>query len=205
MPAPDASLLALRRYFDLTQPDLADYLGLSRTLLAHAEAGRRSLPLEATARLLPLLGLLPPPHGSGPADPPPLPPDPAEVTPSGAAALRTRLDTCRYEAGNLAYRLRQLQRRATPLRRRRALPALLAALPPPVPLPASLLGLPPAPPDWAAYLAAQAAYELPRSGQLAQGLLEARRVGLAAEAACLEALLATLPPPEPPLAAAAAP
>lgn len=195
MALPNDDIPALRRYFALTQPELADYLGLSRTMLAHVEAGRRNLPPEAMARLSPLLGLMPPPYGSGPANQPALPPDSAEDADPEAESLRIRLGACHHEASNLAYRLRQLQRRAEPLRRRRALPALLAALPPAAPLRPELLGVPLAPPSWGQYVTALAELALPRYGRLSQGLLEARLAGLATEAAHLEALLATLSPP----------
>ena len=143
--ATDSIILALRRYFDLTQSDLARYLGVSRTLLAHAEGGRRNLPSEASWRLLPLLGLLPP-YGSPKQ---PAPPDPAEYSEQGIDDLRWRLKVCWYKAQGLDYQLLLLRRRVDAVRRRRTLPALLAALPAQPPLPGLLpdLALPPAPPN----------------------------------------------------------
>lgn len=199
-------LPALRRYFGLTQPELADYLGLSRTLLAHIEGGRRSIPLTAMQRLVQLLRLLPPPYGRGPADAP-LPPSPAEWPTDVVDTVRRRVAAARHAAGNLAYRLGELREQVQPLRQRHALPARLAALPPDPVAPADAWPAPPrpVPPTWPALLMLGANVTLPTCGHLAQGLLEARRIGLAAEAAHLEALLATLPPPPAPPAPAAAP
>lgn len=42
---------SIRQIFDLTQQQLADYLGVSRSRLALAETGRRDLPVSALIRL----------------------------------------------------------------------------------------------------------------------------------------------------------
>ena len=185
------ALWALRTYFGLTQPELARYLGIERTLLAHAEADRRALPLDAAWRLLPLLHLLPP-EGSDAAGPPP--PDPAETTAATLDQLQWRLKECRYLATRLAHVLERQLPKLHAARHRRALPTLLAALPPQAPLPglASADGFTPDP-RWPEKMAAGAAADLARFGQQARALLEARRAGLLAEIAALETALG-LPP-----------
>ena len=185
-------LRALRRHFGLSQSELAHYLGVDRTLLAHAEAGRRTLPGAAALQSLPLLCLLPPPHGSAPADP--LPPDPAETTPKTLDALQWRLRVCRHEAAMLVYRLELQLPRLQAARQRRTLPTRLAALPPPAPLPVGL----PAParlpnPRWAESMAESATADLARFGVQTRALLEARRAGLLAEAVYLEGVLGMVP------------
>lgn len=183
----DSTLRAVRAHFGLRQADLAQYLGVDRSLLTHIEADRRPLPLLATWRLLPLLSVMPPPHGSAPAEP--LPPDPAEATATTLDALQWRLKICRYEANKLAFVLERQLPRLQAARYRRALPARLAVLPPRAPLP----GLPgePATPNlaWAARMAENAVPDLARFGVQARALLEARLAGLKAEAAYLEEIL----------------
>jgi transcriptional regulator with XRE-family HTH domain len=187
----DSILRAIRNHFGLSQAELADYLGIDRSLLTHVEADRRSLPLAATWRLLPVLGLLPPPHGTASADP--LPPDPAEATAATLDGLQWRLRTCRHVAGNLAFALERQLPRLQAARHRRALPGRLAALPPRAPLP----GFPdePATPDlaWAARMAENAVADLARFGVQARALLEARLAGLKAEMAFLEGALGVPP------------
>jgi hypothetical protein len=121
--------------------------------------------------------------------------------------VRRRVAATRHAAGNLAYHLGELREQVLPLRQRHALPARLAALSPDPLAHADAWPAPPrpVPSTWAAVLMLGANVTLPVCGHLAQGLLEARRIGLTAEAAHLEALLATLPPPEPPEAPATAP
>ncbi|MBO2009145.1 helix-turn-helix transcriptional regulator [Hymenobacter negativus] len=183
----DSSLRAVRNHFGLSQADLAQYLGIDRSLLTHVEADRRSLPMAATWRLLPLLGLMPPPHGTAPAGP--LPPDPAEVTAATLNALQKRLRACRHEAKNLEYDLENQLPRLEAARHRRSLPARLAALPPRAPLAA--LPNEAATPDlaWAARMAESAVPDLARFGVPARALLEARLIGLKAETAYLEEAL----------------
>lgn len=182
-----SNLRAVRTHFGLNQIELAHYLGIDRSLLAHAEANRRPLPITATWRLVPLLSLLPPPRGT--ASPDPLPPDPAEATPETLDALQWRLRVCRHEANMLDFKLGRQLPRLLAARHRRVLPKLLAALPPQPPLPA-LLDIGPPPAGWADRQAADAAQDLVRFGQQARALLEARRAGLLAEAAYLENVLA---------------
>ena len=182
-----SSLRAVRTHFGFSQAHLAHYLGIDRTLLTHAEANRRPLPITATWRLLPLLSLLPPPRSAAPANP--LPPDPAEATPETLDALQWRLRVCRHEANMLDFKLGRQLPRLLAARHRRVLTMLLAALPPQQPLPA-LLDTGPPPAGWADRQAADAITDLARFGQQARALLEARRAGLRAEAACLEKVLA---------------
>lgn len=188
----DSILRVVRTHFGLSQADLADFLGMSRSMLTHVEADRRPLPLVATWRLLPLLSIMPPPHGTGPAGP--LPPNPAEATAATLDALQWRLTVCRHEADNLAYELKQQLPKVQAARHRRALPALLAVLPPRAPLPA--LPTEAATPNltWAARMAENAVGDLARFGTQARALLEARQAGLEAEAAHLTKTLAALKP-----------
>lgn len=188
----DSALRKLRTHFGLSQAELADYLGTDRSLLAHAEAGRRPLPLAATWRLVPLLSLLPPPS---PAPTAPGPPDPAETTPTTQDALAWRLRVCRHEAAMLAFKLERQLPALLAARNRRALPTLLTALPPLAPMPGVLADTPGPDPQWAAQMAAGAAGDLARLGTPARALLEARRAGLLAEATHLEKALG-LPPTE---------
>ncbi|GAB3578381.1 helix-turn-helix domain-containing protein [Hymenobacter daeguensis] len=177
----DSTLRTIRNHFGLSQAELARCLGIDRTLLAHIEAGRRPLPQDAAWRMLSLLRLLPPPHGSAPPAPPP--PDAAEATPETLDALQWRLRVCRHEMYMLDYKLERQLPRLLAARHRRALPTLLAALPP---LPGAPADAAVPDPQWAARLGANAVTDLARFGVQARALLEARRAGLAAEAASLE-------------------
>lgn len=56
-------------HFALSQAELADFLGVSRALLANVEAGRRNLPYPALGRLFVLIRWLPAPTGEGPTAP----------------------------------------------------------------------------------------------------------------------------------------
>ena len=186
----DSIVREVRTYFGFSQADLADYLGIDRSLLAHVEADRRSLPLVATWRLLPLLGLMPQ-HSTTPVAP--LPPDPAETTAKTLDELQWRLKVCRHEASNLGFALERQLPQLQAARCRRALPGQLAALPPRAPLP----GLPnePATPNlaWAARMAENAVADLTRFGVHSRALLEARLVGLNAEIAFLEGVPGVAP------------
>jgi len=114
----------VRRYFGLQQVELADYLGVSPTLVKHVEAGRRGLSLVVLARLAPLARLVP----EGPPAPeiavPLLPRQPA------VGPLAARLDYCEHHAARLRRALRPLLARATYAQRwQQALPTLLAEAP----------------------------------------------------------------------------
>ncbi|MCC3156996.1 hypothetical protein LJ737_07090 [Hymenobacter sp. 15J16-1T3B] len=69
LPRTDSLTVLVRAHFALTQSELARFVGVGRTLLAHAEAGRRNLPEAAFRRLLVLARQLPPPEGEGPSAP----------------------------------------------------------------------------------------------------------------------------------------
>ena len=131
---PDSRLAVLRQYLGLQQQQLADFLGISRSLLANLEANRRSMSRAVHERAAPLLALLP--EGAqllvlaAPTSPPALPAAPAP------APLEARRDYCVWKARNLRYELRGLLPRVEVARRwQTALPALLAALPPAAPDP----------------------------------------------------------------------
>jgi transcriptional regulator with XRE-family HTH domain len=183
----DSTLRDIRKHFGLSQAELAQCLGIDRTLLAHIEAHRRPIPTDATWCMLSLLRLLPPPHGSTPVT---LPPDPAEATPETLDALQWRLRVCRHEAYLLGYTLERQLPRLQAARHRRSLPTLLAALPP---LPNAPADVPTPDQQWADRMGRQAAADLARFGVQARALLEARRAGLAAEAAYLETALGEPP------------
>ncbi|MDO7847328.1 helix-turn-helix transcriptional regulator [Hymenobacter sp. M29] len=187
----DSTLRAVRKHFGLSQADLAEYLGIDRSLLTHIEANRRPLPLGATWRLLPLLSVMPPPHGTAPAE---LPPDPAESTAKALKELQWRLRVCRVEVLKLELALDQQLPRLKAARHRRVLPARLAVLPPRAPLPG--LSNEPTMPDlgWATRMAENAVADLAKFGVPARALLEARLAGLRAEIASLEG---ALEPPQP--------
>ena len=129
-PPPRSSFAQVRAYFNITQRDLALYLGITESRLNHLEAGR-SLPSPAVlARLDPLLTAVreEPMQVLLPAAPPAgrLAPGPLEA----------RRAACLYHAGNLRWQLRQLPEQArTAARWAQALPGLRAALPPEAPAP----------------------------------------------------------------------
>ncbi len=81
-------LRAVRAHFGLSQAELAEWLNIHRTQLAHAESGRNPLPLLAAARLTPLNICVARTVGAPPA----LPPAPTYV-----AALPARLTDLRYQ------------------------------------------------------------------------------------------------------------
>lgn len=129
------SLLTVRAHFDLTQRELAAWLGLSRQQLTRIEASTDPLPAHARPWLWPWLtalhdqlaapGLAPDPDPD-PA-PSPLPDPPA----AGPAPLLARWHECQFQAEALRGQLAAEQHRHRTWRRRlTAGPTLLAALPP---------------------------------------------------------------------------
>ena len=123
---PSATLLAqVRKHFGLEQQELGAYLGISRQLIAHIEAGRRTLTGPLLLRLNPLAALLPTEGPARPAAPEP------ELAPPGTPApgpLEARLDYCRHHASKLRHELSKLAATQAAARRWRAvLPGLLAA------------------------------------------------------------------------------
>lgn len=119
---------AVRAWFGLTQDGLAQYLGVSRAAVSHAEAGRRHFGPAVWLRLLPLADRLPPgPEPPGPALPE-LPPPPPEVL--AEEPVRRRLRHCAHEARQLRYSLEARYGAWQQARRwQQALPGLLALLP----------------------------------------------------------------------------
>lgn len=110
---------AVRRHFGLHQFELADYLGLTRALVGHLEAGRRNLSAVVLQRLATLAGHLP--EATPPADPA------AHLAPPAAAPLAARLDYCQHHAARLRRELKALETQLEYARRwQQALPALLA-------------------------------------------------------------------------------
>lgn len=91
-------LPTLRARYGFSQAQLAEYLGVSRALVAMAEQGRRTFSGAAWARLQPLLETLSAPN---PASALPL-------DPLTRAALQHRLGACTQEAAQLRQELTQL-------------------------------------------------------------------------------------------------
>lgn len=127
-----SSLAVVRRYFGLEQQELAQYLGVSRGLVAHIEAGRREPSATVLMRLMPLAEQVPPPLPA-PAEAPATylpPPEPAPDAAPEAGPLQARIAECRYQAGKLRQELGKLYEELRGARRwQQALPALLAAEP----------------------------------------------------------------------------
>ncbi|AMR28512.1 hypothetical protein A0257_16370 [Hymenobacter psoromatis] len=130
----DSVVAALRQHFNLGQPELAQWLGLSTATVSHLETGRRALSPAAAEALAPLVALLPPPGGpatgalrlASAATPPALATAPPDIAP-----LLARLDYCQHHARRLRRALVPLEAQAaTAARWAAALPALRAALPP---------------------------------------------------------------------------
>ncbi|GAA4384063.1 hypothetical protein [Hymenobacter koreensis] len=175
-----------RDYFGLTQERLASWLGVERSVLAHAEIGRRPLPpgyWQQEARLLQArFGLVLQVQGTTSPAPPPLPlPVPA------SDPLEVRLDYCRHHARRLAHQLKRMRTKATVYEARlRAVPALRAWTGP-VPDPAREE-------NWLALFEQEAENALLHDcGAGPQRLLEARLAGLEREAELLTDFLNTLP------------
>lgn len=131
---PGSVLWNVRAYFNLTQQELALYLGVSEGLIGHVEAGRRDLSARLRARLRPLLEQLPPGPTileERPLEPgAPLPAAPPLAVAPAAEPLRARLDECLARAYRLRPELTALERRVTfAARWQTALPGLLAVLP----------------------------------------------------------------------------
>nr|WP_230687455.1 helix-turn-helix transcriptional regulator [Hymenobacter ruricola] len=180
-------MAVLRQYLGIPQQELADFLGISRSLLANIEANRRPLSPAVYERAAPLLALVPEDARRAvlgiPQPPPALPAAPT------AKPLEARRDYCVWKARNLRYELQALhQRAAVGLRWQTALPALLAALPPAAPEPAP-------PGDWSRFtypreLAELWATAFTPDDAARHHLLRLQAEALETEAAALAALLA---------------
>ncbi|PJJ55053.1 hypothetical protein [Hymenobacter chitinivorans] len=166
-PATEPLLLAVRAYYGLAQQELADFLGVSRGLVALVETGRRALPAAAEARL----ALLSAPLTTSANCPAP---------PLAAASwepLHLHQRKCLRQAQGLRQELIQLQTQATQYQRRlQALPALYQAL---------LTTAPDGPglEAWLQKIETQARYGLAECGPAAQTLLTVRIAALEFEAA----------------------
>ncbi|WP_400193044.1 helix-turn-helix domain-containing protein [Hymenobacter sp. B81] len=189
---------AIRAHFGLAQAELARYLGVSASLVAKVEAGRRRPSRPVEQRLTRLGDLLPPPTGQGPVAPrfaaAPLPPPPVVELPDFGAALplaplRWRQAQVLAQASRLRWQLHQAGKGAALQQRREwGLAQLQAALGPaalPDPAEQAHVG------RWLAVLAAdvQAAAPTP-AARAAQALAVLRLLTLDAEAAALAPLVA---------------
>ena len=194
--ASDSTVAAIRSYFQLTQLEMAAWLGVSKAQAGHLEAGRRGLNPAGEEALAPLVAHVsaataaPPPNilrlASAPVPAPALaPPEPGP--------LEARLDDCRHRARQLRRQLVPLLAQAeTAARWAAALPTLRAALPPD-PGPAAE---PDPAADWPAWLnwhrhrwLDQRLTQLPPDLSARYHLLRLRAEALEAEAAALAALL----------------
>jgi len=120
-------LARVRAYFGLTQDDLAQYLGVTRAAVSHAETRRHDFGTTVWLRLLPLAGQLP---LAGGAAVPEVPDQPATGLPAPVAALiRHRLLDCQREARPLRRSLEGRDKAYQYAQRwQQALPDLQAAL-----------------------------------------------------------------------------
>lgn len=132
----------VRRHFGLQQQELADLLGISRSALANVEAERRDFSPDVAERLAPFRAALSPAADEAArrraeaeawGTLPPPPPGPYDAGP-----LAQRRAACLHEARRIGWELRELPAQAALAARwAAALPALLAALPPPGTAPAT--------------------------------------------------------------------
>ncbi|TGE25136.1 hypothetical protein E5K00_08035 [Hymenobacter aquaticus] len=180
---------AVRRYFALSQLELARFLGVTRGQVAHVEAGRSTFSDTVYCRLRVLEGLM---HAlpTTPAEPRALP-LPADLKP-----LRQRLLRCRYLAANVRYQLEDHHRyaqthadRLLALARLRSV--LFPASPPPLVDPAAD---PPRDQKWLTRLEFDTAVAPAPLSAAERALLELRLRHLEEEAALLAALLPPVPP-----------
>jgi len=185
-----------RRVYGLTQQRLADWLGLSLSAVAMAEANRRGLAggvavsVQAVRLSVARLGEVFNVPGELPRTlpaPPPLPPPPPEADP-----LRQRLDGCQHRATNLRYELENMRRRAACYEARLVAAPALRAYPGPV-------ARPQLEQSWLYLFEAEALDALrDECGAGPQRLLSARLAGLDLEARLLTETLAALAPPPAP-------
>ncbi len=133
---PQSWLAAVGAYFGIRQATLAAYLGISQPMVSLADRNHRQLSAQALLRLLPLVQLVPVPHGNGPVEPlADLPPPPAALPPlletPAPGLLRDRLTACELALWRATRALERAERPAAQARRLLAvLPAMVATLPP---------------------------------------------------------------------------
>jgi DNA-binding XRE family transcriptional regulator len=116
---------AVRRYFGLSQQELALFMEVGKAIIGHIEAGRRDLTAALRGRLFPLMRHLP--------APPLLVPDneplPTTAPAPEAAPLEYRRKLCLHRAAGLRLELGKLTARAVYASRwQQALPTVLADL-----------------------------------------------------------------------------
>ncbi|MFD2787718.1 hypothetical protein [Hymenobacter rubripertinctus] len=187
-----ASLRAVRSCFGLSQPMLAPWLGLSRSLLALVETDREQLPAHARPWLRPWVAALALAETTATALPEPAP-EAAAVPSAGPALVLARLAECHYQARRLGQQYAALQAaHGVAARRLVAGPLLLAFL-----ASASATTLEAAAlarrRRWLVRLLEEATDALDPAapaGPVAAVLLDARRSAWLREAACLRAYLA---------------
>lgn len=181
-PTSSSSLVAeVRKFFGLQQQQLADYIGVSRELLANVEAGRRDISSSVLLRLNPLAARMPEhaaPDATDFSDEP--------ITAPHAADLEFRRAECLHKAGQLRWKMRPLARRIRFAKRwQQVLPGLLAAAATePVADPQAARAR-----RWLLSRQADAADELDALQSAQWHLLRVRAEALEAEAAALAALL----------------
>ena len=185
---PSPSLAAaVRSHFSLTQAELADFIGVSRTYLANVEAGRRELSEGPRHRLRVLARHLPPPTE------PPVPVLPTEAAaPLDPGPVLARLRRARFYLAQARFELTQRENWDQLHTRRRW---ALAVLRPALAAPDAGTHHPGTTPDPVADLRwldglvrATAAAPAPLTAA-ARALLLGRVAGLEAEIAVLEAAL----------------
>ncbi len=185
----------LRTYFGIEQEELAMYLGVSRAMVSHLDAGQKLPSLRLAEQLAPLLLHVPAGLLAQVIELPAAAAEPVPATPAPAAApLEARLDDCTHTAWMLRLRLRRLVRKGRYVARwQAALPALLAALPP-ADTPELDSGL-----DyrWARHWFNMRARPLTPTEIAEWHLLRVRADALEAEAAALTVIIAAGTTPEP--------
>ncbi|UOQ72150.1 helix-turn-helix domain-containing protein [Hymenobacter cellulosilyticus] len=166
-PTAEPLLLVVRTYYGLAQQELADFLGVSRGLVALVETGRRTLPPPAEVRLALLSA-----HVSREAT------CPASSLPAPAwEPLQLHQRKCLRQAQGLRQELAQRQTQTAQYQRRlQTLPALYQALLPTTPDGAETK-------LWLQKIETQARHGLVECGPAAQALLTVRIAALEFEAA----------------------
>ncbi|MDQ2772771.1 MAG: hypothetical protein M3Y54_19990 [Bacteroidota bacterium] len=121
----DTPIGAVRRYFGLSQQELAMFMDVGKAIIGHIEAGRRDLTLTLRLRLLPLLRHLP----AVPVLPPDHEPLPASAPAPETALLEYRHKYCLAKAATLRLALLKLTARAVYASRwQQVLPTVLTDL-----------------------------------------------------------------------------
>ncbi len=187
----DTLLARVRQHYGLRQAELAALLGLSGAQLSRLEAGQQALTREVSARLAPFRAPM------EAAEAAPAPPETAATPPPGpfeTGPLARRRAACLHEAHNLRWQLRALpEQAAVAARWAAALPALLAALPPPAPTHEAPATAEAVRLRYVHGWLATAPLALPPDVLARWHLLHQRARALEAEAAALEGLLAGPP------------